>query len=81
MLIFDRFETFIAAAMFAQAVLALDEDREVVVTAKRLDELCLFPFTLAGVMVYVSRTDDDEATSEDELERMAGTAGGTFAGT
>lgn len=81
MLIYDHFETFADAAAFAAAVLERDPDRDVAVTTTRLDQVTLFPFTLAGVMVYVDRHPDADWTPEAELEQLASDAGGRFAGT
>jgi hypothetical protein len=41
----------------------------------------VFPFRLNPPIVYVSRSDDGDATSQDSLERLAVESGGTFAGT
>lgn len=81
MLIYDHFETFADAAAFAAAVLERDAGRPVVVSTERLDQVTLFPFELAGVLVYVDRHDDADWTPEAELEQLAQDAGGRFAGT
>jgi hypothetical protein len=41
----------------------------------------LFPFELTPPIVYVSRTEDPEATAEDELAELVVTHRGRFAGT
>jgi hypothetical protein len=103
MLVYDKFPDLAAAAAFGEAVLALDEDRQVTIATLPLDEPTtayvprgsakeatleqvtlvdyLFPFWLEPPIVYVSRIDDDEATSEDALAELAATFKGTFAGT
>lgn len=81
MLIYDHFETFADASSFAAAVLERDSDRDVAVSTMRLDQVTLFPFELAGVMVYVDRNYDADWTPDDELEQIAADAGGRFAGT
>lgn len=42
MLIFDHFETMTEAARFAVAVAGLEEDRELIVTTRRLDSFKTF---------------------------------------
>lgn len=81
MLIYDHFETWADAAAFAAAILERDPGRPVVVSTDRIDQLVLFPFSLAGVIVYVDRHEDAEWTGEAELEQLATDAGGRFAGT
>ncbi len=81
MLIYDGFKTIRDAEAFGKAVTTLGENRDVVVTGDRLDDLDPFPYELHDFIVYVGRLESLDVTSEAQIEALAVLAGGRFAGT